>query len=168
MDGIVMSLEIREASDADFDGIWEIFKNVVASGDSYIYPAETTRDGAYKIWMENTSPYVAVAVLGGKVVGTYLIRQNKVGHGSHVCNAAYMVHHDFRAQKIGEKMCEDSLVQAENQGYKAMQFNIVVSTNHKAVALWMKMGFEVVGTIPKAFDHQQKGLVDAYVMHRFL
>jgi ribosomal protein S18 acetylase RimI-like enzyme len=116
--------------------------------------------------MKNTDPYVAL--INNKVVGSYLIRQNKIGRGSHVCNAAYMVHKDYRAQKVGENMCKHSLSEAKKIGYKSMQFNIVVSTNHKAVALWMKMGFEVVGTIPEAFDHKEKGLVDAYVMHRFL
>jgi ribosomal protein S18 acetylase RimI-like enzyme len=161
-----MSPEIRKATDDDFDAIWEIFHHIAQIGESYIYPADTSRQQAYEILMVDTTPFVAV--LEGKVVGIYLIRQNKVGRGSHVCNAAYMVHHDYRKQKIGLAMCEHSLKEAKRQGYKAMQFNIVVSTNHKAVALWMKMGFEVVGTIPKAFDHAKLGLVDAYVMHRFL
>lgn len=161
-----MELEIRPATDKDFDGIWEIFHHIAQIGESYIYPASTTREEAYKIWMINTTPFVAIS--DGKIVGTYLIRQNKVGRGSHVCNAAYMVHHDYLKQKIGIRMCEASLAEAKRQGYKSMQFNIVVSTNHKAVTLWKKMGFEIVGTIPKAFDHSKLGLVDAYVMHRFL
>ena len=49
-----------------------------------------------------------------------------------------------------------------------MQFNFVVSTNTRAVALWEKMGFQVVGTLPKAFRHLTLGLVDVFVMHRFL
>ena len=161
-----MVLQIRKATDADFDGIWEIFSDVVSTGDSYIYLETTTRQEAYNIWMINTEPYVAI--IDNKIVGIYLIRQNKVGRGSHVCNAAYMVHKDYRVQKIGENMCKHSLSEAKRIGYKSMQFNIVVSTNHKAVALWMKMGFEVVGTIPEAFNHKENGLVDAYVMHRFL
>ncbi|MDA0781698.1 MAG: GNAT family N-acetyltransferase [Rickettsiales bacterium] len=161
-----MPLKIRKAKDDDFEGIWEIFHHIVNEGTSFIYKDDTTREKAHKLWMEETTPFVAV--LEGKIVGFYLIRQNKVGRGSHVCNAAYMVHHDYRKQNIGQALCEHSLNEARKQGYKAMQFNIVVSTNHKAVALWMKMGFEVVGTIPQAFDHKELGLVDAYIMHRFL
>lgn len=161
-----MTLEITKATDSDFDGIWEIFYSVVATGDSYIYPPETTKEEAYKIWMEGTNPYIAKK--DGEIVGSYLIRQNRIGLGSHVCNAAYIVHTEHRVKKIGETMCKHSLAEAKKMGYRSMQFNMVVSTNHKAVALWMKMGFEVVGTVPEAFNHKEKGFVDAYIMHRFL
>ena len=161
-----MTIEITKATSKDFDAIWEIFRSVVSTGDSYIYPPETTKDGARKIWMEDTCPYIAK--LDGKVVGTYLIRQNRIGLGSHVCNAAYMVDTNYRMQKIGEKMCEHSLAEAREMGYHSMQFNMVVSTNHKAIGLWMKMGFEIVGIVPQAFNHRKEGLVDAYIMHRFL
>lgn len=160
------NLTIRPATDADFDSIYAIFSQVVATGDSYIYLPTTTREEAYKIWMTETAPYVAL--LEGKIVGTYLIRQNRIGLGSHVCNAAYMVDPAYRQRHIGQTMCEHSLKEAKAKGYHSMQFNMVVSTNHKAVALWMKMGFEVVGTVPEAFRHSEHGLVDAYIMHRFL
>jgi ribosomal protein S18 acetylase RimI-like enzyme len=162
-----MPLEITPATQADFDsGIWDIFKFVSSTGDSYIYPPETTKEEARKIWMENTTPFVAR--IDGKIVGSYLIRQNRIGLGSHVCNAAYIVHPDYRQQKIGTQMCEHSLKKAKEMGFHSMQFNMVVSTNTKAVSLWMKMGFEVVGTVPEGFRHMQKGLVDVYIMHRFL
>lgn len=161
-----MSLIIREAKDSDFDAIWEIFSFVISTGDSYIYTPQTTKEEAYNIWMVDTKPYIAL--LEGQVVGSYLIRQNRIGLGSHVCNAAYIVGEAYRGQHIGERMCKHSLKEAKKMGYHSMQFNMVVSTNHKAVALWMKMGFEVVGTVPEAFNHREKGLVDAYIMHRFL
>jgi L-amino acid N-acyltransferase YncA len=159
-------LHIRPATETDFDSIWPIFHKVVATGDSYIYLPTTSIDEARAIWMVNTVPYVAEK--DGKVVGSYLIRQNRIGLGSHVCNAAYMVDPAYRKQHIGQTMCEHSLVEAKRMGFHSMQFNMVVSTNHKAVALWMKMGFEVVGTVPEAFRHSEHGLVDAYIMHRFL
>jgi ribosomal protein S18 acetylase RimI-like enzyme len=162
-----MTINITPAIAADFDDIWNIFHFVISTGDSYIYPPETTKTEARKIWMENTTPYVARND-DGAVVGSYLIRQNRIGLGSHVCNAAYIVHPDYRQRKIGTIMCTHSLEEAKKMGFHSMQFNMVVSTNHKAVALWMKMGFEVVGTVPEAFNHRQKGLVDAYIMHRFL
>jgi ribosomal protein S18 acetylase RimI-like enzyme len=161
-----MNITIQKAKESDFEAIYDIFREVISTGEFYIYEADTTFDEAYQILMVNTIVYVAR--FDEKIVGFYLIRQNKVGRGSHVCNAAYMVHKDYRRQHIGQQMCESSLKEARKMGYEAMQFNIVVSTNHKAVALWMKMGFEVVGTIPKAFDHAKLGKGDAYVMHRFL
>jgi ribosomal protein S18 acetylase RimI-like enzyme len=162
-----MTIQITPATQSDFDeGIWDIFQFVASTGDSYIYPPETTKEEARKIWMENTTPFVAR--LDGKIVGSYLIRQNRIGLGSHVCNAAYIVHKDYRQKKIGTIMCEHSLKKAKEMGFHSMQFNMVVSTNTKAVSLWMKMGFEVVGTVPEGFNHRQKGLVDIYIMHRFL
>lgn len=160
------SVVIVRATPEDFDGIWEIFRQVISSGDTYIYPPETTKEEARAIWMNNTVPYVAK--IGDKIVGICLLRQNKVGLGSHVCNAAFMVHPDHQNKSIGKQMCRHMLAEAKNMGYLAMQFNIVVSTNERAVHLWQAMGFKIVGTIPKAFNHRQKGLVDAYVMHQFL
>lgn len=159
-------LEIIPATEKDFDDIWPIFHYVMQSRDTYIYRPETTKEEARAIWMVNTHPFIAK--IDGNIVGSYLIRQNRIGLGSHVCNAAYIVHPDYRQQKIGTTMCTHSLVEAKKMGFHSMQFNMVVSTNHKAVALWMKMGFEVVGTVPEAYQHGEKGLVDVYIMHRFL
>ncbi len=161
-----MSLQIVKATPEDFDAIWEIFRFTIQTSDTYIYKPETTKEEARTIWMVNTTPFVAK--LDGKIVGSYLIRQNRIGLGSHVCNAAFIVDPNYRQQKIGTQMCTHSLTEAKKMGFRSMQFNMVVSTNHKAVALWMKMGFEVVGTVPEAFQHGDKGLVDVYIMHRFL
>jgi len=116
------------------------------------------------------APHVAtyVAETDGVVVGTYILKPNQPGLGSHVANAGYMVHPDHAGKGTGKAMCEHSLEEARKGGYLAMQFNIVVSTNETAVALWKKMGFSIVGVLPKVFRHIERGLVDAYVMHRFL
>lgn len=156
---------ISHATEADFGAICGIFRDVTISGDSYIYPEDFT-PANIKQWMAGSVPYVAK--IGKEVVGLYLIRQNRIGRGSHVCNAAYMVSPAYQGKKIGRMMGEHSLVEAKKLGYLAMQFNIVVSTNHRAVHLWKSLGFNIVGTVPKAFNHKEKGLVDAYVMHKFL
>lgn len=158
-------LTITKATEQDFDAIWKIFDAVTAPGDSYIYE-NFTKEQTHNIWMKDTAPYVAK--IGNEIVGTYLIRQNRIGRGSHVCNAAYMVKPEHQGHKIGRKMGEHSLIEAKKMGYLAMQFNIVVSTNERAVHLWKSLGFNIVGTVPKAFNHKEKGLVDAYVMHQFL
>jgi len=165
--GMNEGLEIRRATDADFDGIWEIFHAVVAKGDTYLYEPETTKEEGRTIWM---SPALStyVALLGGEVVGTYILKTNQPGLGSHVVNAGYMVHPNRTGRGLGRALCEHSLVEAKNAGYLAMQFNAVVSTNEVAAALWQKMGFTIVGTVPKAFRHRERGLVDLFVMHRFL
>lgn len=160
-------LVIRPAEAADFDGIWEIFHAVVEKGDTYVYDPATTKEEARAIWM-GLGLRTYAALLNGEIVGTYILRANQPGLGSHVANAGYMVHPGHSGKGIGRALCEHSLDEARAAGFLAMQFNAVVSTNETAVALWKKMGFAIVGTVPKAFRHRTGGLVDLYVMHRFL
>jgi L-amino acid N-acyltransferase YncA len=159
-------IAIRLAQPEDFDAIWEIFHRVVQGGDTYVYDPGTTKDQARAIWIDSGTPYVALA--DDRIVGTYVLRANRPGFGAHVANASYMVSPDFHGRGIGKIMCEHSLEEARKAGFLAMQFNFVVSTNEAAVALWKKCGFQIVGTAPKAFRHKQLGLVDAFVMHRYL
>ena len=162
-----MELIIRQAGPEDFDDIWEIFHAVVSRGDTYTFAPDTTQEEAHAIWM-SPQVWTYVATDNGSVVGTYFMRTNQPGLGSHVVNAGYMVKPGAQGRGIGRAMCEHSLAEARALGFLAMQYNIVVSTNESAVALWKKMGFEIVGTLPKVFRHLELGLVDAYVMHRFL
>jgi ribosomal protein S18 acetylase RimI-like enzyme len=164
---ITVMLHIRRAIEEDHDAIWEIFKQVVERGDSYAFALDTTRAEAEAFWLSpKAQTYVACDDDEG--VGSYILRANQPGLGSHVANAGYMVRDDQQGKGVGRAMCEHSLVEARLAGFQAMQFNIVVSTNEAAVALWRKMGFSIVGTLPKAFRHKDLGLVDAYVMYRFL
>jgi L-amino acid N-acyltransferase YncA len=160
-------ITIRKAVEADFEAIWSIFHQVVQQGDSYTFDPDTTKEQAYLIWMaKELTTYVAS--IGNEIVGTYILTANQPGLGSHVANAGYMVDIRGRGKGVGRAMCEHSLEEARKMGFHAMQFNMVVSTNESAVALWKKFGFSIVGTLPLAFRHRQLGLVDAYVMHRFL
>lgn len=160
-------MTIRRAEEADFDAIWRIFREVVRRGDTYTYDPETTREQAHSIWMSGEHA-TYVACVDDRIVGTYILKPNQPGLGSHVANAGYMVSIDGRGKGVGRAMCEHSLEEARRAGFHAMQFNIVVSTNESAVALWKKCGFSIVGTLPRAYRHRELGLVDAYVMHRFL
>ena len=160
-------LVIRPAEATDFDGIWEIFHAVVEKGDTYVYDPDTSKEEARVIWM-GLGLRTYAALLNGEIVGTYILKANQPGLGSHVVNAGYMVHPGHFGKGIGRALCEHSLDEARAAGFLAMQFNAVVSTNETAVALWKKMGFAIVGTVPKAFRHRTLGLVDLHVMHRFL
>lgn len=164
-----MEYEILKAEEKDFDhGIWEIFKHVTSTGDTYLYPPETTKAQARKIWLKSRVCYVAKDKVTGQIIGTYTIRPNKEGLGSHVANAGFMVHPQHRNRKIGQAMGAHALIEAKKLGYDAMQFNVVVSTNERAVYLWQKMGFKIIGTVPQAFNHKTHGKVDIHIMHRFL
>jgi ribosomal protein S18 acetylase RimI-like enzyme len=161
------SLVVRRAGDDDWGAIWPIFAAIVSRGDTYAYPPDIAEPDARRLWL---GPGVAtyVAESGGATVGTYVLKANQPGLGDHVANAGYMVAAGARGRGVGAAMCEHSLAEARAAGYRAMQFNFVVSTNERAVALWRRMGFEVVGTVPRAFRHRELGEVDVYVMHRFL
>jgi L-amino acid N-acyltransferase YncA len=160
-------LKIRTAEASDFDSIWEIFRAVVVTGDTYTYDPSTTKEQARLIWMAGDVT-TFVATTDERIVGTYILKPNQTGQGSHVANAGYMVRPGCRGQGVGRSMCEHSLDEARRRGFLAMQFNMVVSTNEGAVALWKKLGFQIVGTLPNAFRHPRLGLVNAFVMHRFL
>lgn len=160
-------MEIRRANETDFDGIWTIFREVVATGDTYAYASDTTRDQAYHLWFAAPAA-TYVAWLEGKVAGTYYLKANQPAQGAHVCNAGYMVAASARGRGLGREMCLHSQLEATKLGFKAMQFNLVVSTNKGAVRLWEDLGFGTVGVLPKAFKHPQLGFVDALVMYKWL
>lgn len=158
---------IRPASDADFEAMWQIFHAVVQPGDTYMFAADTSRADAHAYFL---GPDIKswVAEQDGRAVGMYKLIPNRRDRGSHVANASFMVHPAAQGRGIGRALGEHCLEQARADGYRAMQFNFVVSTNTAGVALWKKLGFAIVGTLPQAFNHARLGLVDAYVMHRFL
>lgn len=158
-------IEIREATAGDRDAIWDIFREVVAARDTYAFDPGMSRHDALGYWFQaDTRTYVAES--RGRILGTYILRPNQSGGGSHVANAAFMVASDARGQGIGRAMAEHCLSEARLLGFRAMQFNFVVSTNDSAVRLWQKLGFKIVGTLPGAFHHPEKGYVDVYVMFR--
>jgi L-amino acid N-acyltransferase YncA len=160
-------MKIRPATHRDRDAIWKIFHEIVAAGDTYALDPDLSRKEALQYWCgKNTRVYVAEN--GGRVVGTYILRPNQSGGGSHVANAAFMVAPDAQGQRVGRAMAEHCLTEAYRLGFRAMQFNFVVSTNASAIRLWRKLGFKIVGTLPGAFRHPQKGYVDVYVMCRLL
>ena len=156
---------IREAAASDSVSIWAIFHAVVLRGDTYAFEPTTTREEGLAYWL-NPSNRCYVAEHEQEIVGTYILRANQPGLGSHVANAAFMVSPDARGLGLGRAMGEHALNEARRLGFVAMQFNFVVSTNEPAVALWKQLGFTIVGTLPGAFRHREKGLVDAYVMFR--
>ena len=158
---------IRKANDRDFEGIWPIFHEIVGQGETYAFSPNTDKSEAFKIWMVTpTATYVALDQ--DNIVGTYYIKPNQPGLGAHVCNVGYMVSSNARSRGIGRAMCEHSQTEARKLGFRAMQFNLVVTTNKGAIKLWQDLGFAIVGALPKAFRHKKRGLVDAFVMYKLL
>ena len=160
-------MKIREAEKDDFDQIWIIFRQIISAGETYAYPVETSKEEAFQIWMQHPHK-TFVSVEQKHITGTYYLKQNNPGQGSHVCNCGYMVSTDYRGKGLAELMCKHSQAVAKDLGYKAMQFNLVVASNEQAIRLWTRLGFETVGRIPKAFMHPKFGYVDALLMYKWL
>ena len=160
-------MEIRAATRADRDAIWKIFHEILAAGDTYALDPKMSREDALAYWFRaDTQTYVAEK--DGTVVGTYILRPNQLGPGSHVANAAFIVASNAQGSGVGRAMAEHCLAEARQMGFRAMQFNFVVSTNAPAIHLWKQLGFKIVGTLPGAFRHPEKGYVDVHVMYRSL
>ncbi len=159
--------QIRLATREDYDAVWDIFKKVILTGDTYAYLPDTPKKDLAKYWF---APDMHSYVLedNNQILGTYVLKPNKPGLAAHVANGSYMVHPKAQGKGIGKLLCEHSLQTAKKLGFKAMQFNLVVSTNEPAVKLWQKYGFEIIGTIPNGFNHMQLGYVDAYIMYKNL
>ena len=160
-------MKLRVATVSDGDAIWDIFHSVIASGDTYVFDPQMSREEALDYWFRPDA-HTYVAETDGQIVGTYILKPNQPALGSHVANAAFMVAPTARGLSIGRRMGEHCLAEARRLGFRAMQFNFVVSTNEAAVRLWQQLGFRIVGTLPGVYRHCQLGFVDAYVMFREL
>jgi GNAT superfamily N-acetyltransferase len=160
-------IQIRKSNSTDANEIWEILRTIILEGDSFVYSPQSTKTEMLEYWF-SSNKYTYTAVLDGKIVGTFFIQDNQPGLGSHIANAGYATSPKAYGQGIGKQMGIFSLSEARRLGYKAMQFNIVVKTNERAVKLWKDLGFKVIGEIPDAFQHRSLGLVSAYIMYQKL
>ncbi|MBV9346371.1 MAG: GNAT family N-acetyltransferase [Pseudolabrys sp.] len=160
-------MEIRPATGADDDAIWRVLEPAFRAGETYMIERDISRDAALAYW-KSPGHAVFVADDGGAVVGTYYLRANQRGPGMHVCNSGYITAPQAQGRGVARAMCTHSLDEAKKRGFKAMQFNAVISTNQRAIRLWQQMGFDIVGMLPGAFNHPRDGMVDALVMFRRL
>jgi L-amino acid N-acyltransferase YncA len=158
---------IRVAATADGDAIWEIMKPIVGAGETYTLPRDMDKESALAYWF-SAEHEVFVAEENGEIVGTYFLQTNQRGGGAHVANCGYMTAPSATGRGVARAMCAHSLERARERGFRAMQFNFVVSSNERAVRLWQRYGFKIVGHLPKAFLHPTLGYVDAYIMYRDL
>lgn len=162
------SIKIRRFRMEDWPEVWRILEPVFSAGETYTFPTDLDSSAAFERWVTKPMNTFVAEDAEGKILGTYFIKPNQEGGGSHVCNCGYVTSVNARGKGVASEMCLHSQVTAIEEGFKAMQYNFVVSTNEGAVRLWQKHGFEIVGTLPKAFDHPSEGLVDAYVMYKWL
>ncbi|MCT4372320.1 GNAT family N-acetyltransferase [Yangia mangrovi] len=161
------TLELRAYAPADSEALWQMLEPVFRAGDTYAIDADISREAAIAYW---TGPerHVFVVSDGARLLGTYYIVRNQKGGGSHVCNCGYVTAAEARGRGVARQMLAHSLEIAPQLGFRAMQFNFVVSTNTRAVDTWLRAGFEIVGRLPGAFHHPTQGDVDALVLYKTL
>jgi ribosomal protein S18 acetylase RimI-like enzyme len=158
---------IRIAAIADSDAIWEIMKPIVRAGETYTLPRDIGKENGLTYWF-SAEHEVFVAEENGDIVGMYFLQANQKGGGAHVANCGYMTAFSATGRGVAREMCAHSLERARERGFRAMQYNFVISSNERAVRLWQSFAFEIVGRLPKVFLHPTLGYVDAYIMYRDL
>jgi len=160
--------EIRKFRETDWPAVWTMLHATIAAGETYSFSPQSTEDEIHKVWVESPAATFVTCDAAGTILGTYFIKANQPGLGDHVCNCGYVVAAHAEGRGIASAMCEHSLRVAAELGFRAMQFNFVVATNERAVRLWEKLGFAIVGRLPDAFRHRRHGFVDALVMFKTL
>jgi RimJ/RimL family protein N-acetyltransferase len=160
-------LIVRPACSGDTDSVWRVLEPVIRAGETYTLPCDMPREESLAYWFSK-SHEVFVAEEDGRVIGTYFLRPNQMGGGSHVANCGYVTAPTSAGQGVARAMCGHSLDHAKGRGFRAMQFNFVVSTNERAIRLWKSLGFEIAGCLREAFFHPVNGYIDAYIMYRTL
>jgi len=161
-------VQIREYRQSDWPQVWPMLKETFRAGDSYTFSPESSEEEIRKAWLEVPAKTFVACDPDGRTLGTYFIKANQPGLGAHVCNCGYVVAPAAQGQGIASQMCEHSQAQALVMGFRAMQFNFVVATNTRAIRLWQRLGFSVVGRLPGAFHHRTLGYVDALIMFKQL
>jgi ribosomal protein S18 acetylase RimI-like enzyme len=160
-------LSIRLATDLDHEAIWTILEPMIRLGETYTLPRDLDKRQALAYWFAAEKETLALEE-NGVVLGTYFLKANQQGGGAHVANCGYVTAPAAQGRGIARQMCLHSLERAKERGFRAMQFNFVVSTNERAIKLWTSLDFKIVGRLPLAFEHPTLGFVDALVMYRQL
>ena len=161
-------MRVRRFEERDWSAVWNIIEPVFRSGETYAYSQDISNEEAKNVWIHaSCTTYIAVDEQE-KILGTYYIKANQPGLGAHVCNCGYIVAPASQNKGVASAMCLHSQAEAVRQGFLAMQYNLVVSTNVGAIRLWKRHGFEVIGTLPMAFKHPKLGYVDALLMYKLL
>lgn len=162
-------MQIRTATDEDWPAIWPFLREIVAAGETYTMPRDITEQWAHGMWMLKPPDRTVVAVdPDGTVLGSAKMNRNHLGPAAHIASASFMVAPEYSGRGVGRALGEHVLDWARAQGYRFMQFNAVVETNTRAVALWQSLGFEIMTTLPEAFQHPSHGYVGLHIMYRRL
>jgi L-amino acid N-acyltransferase YncA len=158
-------MTIRPMTEADWPQVWPFWNDIVQDGETYAYPLDLSSEQARTLWTMSPPGQTVVLEEDGRILGSATMGPNRPGRGGHVGTASFMVSADARGRGVGRRLGEYVVQWHRDHGYRAIQFNAVVETNTAAVRLWQALGFEIIGTVPEAFDSRSHGLVGLHVMH---
>jgi GNAT superfamily N-acetyltransferase len=158
-------MTIRSATVDDWPQIWPFFREIVDAGETYAYPLDLTSEQARDLWLYQPPGQTVVLGEDDRVLGSAAMGPNRPGRGAHIGTASFMVSSEARGKGVGRALGEYVVQWHRDQGYRGIQFNAVVETNHGAVRLWRQLGFQIVGTVPGAFDSRSHGYVGLHVMY---
>ncbi len=158
-------MSIRLATVEDWSEIWPFWSEIVDAGETYAYPLDLTSEQARDLWLYEPPGQTVVLVEDDQVLGSATMGPNRPGRGAHVGTASFMVSSAARGRGVGRRLAEYVVQWHREQGFRGIQFNAVVETNTAAVRLWQSLGFEIVGTVPGAFESREHGLVGLHVMY---
>lgn len=162
-------MRFRQIEAAEFPLIAPLMQTVLDGEDAFSLPANASTQQQCEYFFSGLNNEVWLAETDeGEIAGAYCQRANQAGLGSHIANGSYLVNPKLNGRGIGTQLGEHSLKRAKAKGYRGIQFNFVVSTNRPAIALWQKLGFDIIGTIPGGYHYRQQRYVDAYIMFRSL
>ena len=162
------NIVIRSIENGDWPKVWQILAPVFKQGTTYAFALDLTESRAKDLWVNNNLETFVAEGSDGEILGTFYLKANFAGNADHICNCGYVVAENARGRGVARQMCIESQRIALTKGFRAMQFNFVVSTNQGAISLWQKLGFHIVGTLPEAFRHPDAGIVDAHIMFKSL
>jgi L-amino acid N-acyltransferase YncA len=163
-----MTLSLRPFETADWAEMWPIIQSVAQAGDTYAYEVDLPEDDARRQWVDEPTHTVVARDDTERLLGFAKAMPNRPGPGKHIANASFMVSADARGSGVGRQLVTYVLDWTKAAGFRAIQFNAVVSTNAGAVKLYRSLGFDVVGTSPEAFRLPDGSYADLLIMHRRL
>lgn len=159
-----MELSITAYTKADGEQAAAVWNEVVLDGMAFPQDAPLTEADRDAFFEGQSFTGVARDAASGQVVGVYILHPNNVGRCGHICNASYAVASGLRGQHIGEQLVRHCLETARTQGFRVLQFNAVVASNGAALALYRKLGFVPLGTIPGGFLNKN-GVYEDIIPH---